>query len=295
MTMRVSERIFVLPQGRGTLAARCWGAELPGVPVLALHGWLDNAATFDELLPRLTLMRPVVALDLPGHGFSSHRPPGMRYHQVDYLDDVLAVMAQLSPEAPVPLLGHSLGAGLAMMIAGALPARVASLALIDGVGPMTYPVTQFPDLMAKALTQWIGHDPEPRPLPSHELALQARCQGMTGPLSRTAAAHLLTRGVVQRDGAWYWSTDKRLRLDSLARYHEAQVFETLARVRAPALLIFAAGGVQHFITDDTPYRARLAAMPTLKTVTLPGGHHLHLEAETAQAVAEAIQAFWAGL
>lgn len=293
MSALTTERAFSLPHGRGTLAARCWGADLPGVPVLALHGWLDNAATFDALLPLLSLTRPVVALDLPGHGFSSHRPPGVRYHQVDYLDDVLAVMAQLSPEAPMPLLGHSLGAGLAMMIAGALPDRVESLVLIDGIGPMTFPADRFPELMAKALTQWTEHDPTPRPILSHELALQARCQGMTGPLTRTAAARLLSRGLVQRDGAWFWSTDKRLRLDSLARYHEDQVLETLARITAPALLILAEQGVQQLVGDNDHYIARLKQLATLRTVVLPGGHHLHLEDDTAAAVAAAVQSFWA--
>ena len=45
-----------------------------------MHGWLDNAATFDTLLPRLDLDRyRVLAIDLPGHGFSDKHPPGINY------------------------------------------------------------------------------------------------------------------------------------------------------------------------------------------------------------------------
>ena len=54
------------------LVAKCWGKP-EGLPVLALHGWLDNAATFDHLAPFLPEFR-LVSLDLPGHGFSDHRP-----------------------------------------------------------------------------------------------------------------------------------------------------------------------------------------------------------------------------
>ena len=59
------------------LAAHLFGPE-DGVPVIALHGWLDNANSFARLAPKLTGLR-IVALDLAGHGHSAHRPPGASY------------------------------------------------------------------------------------------------------------------------------------------------------------------------------------------------------------------------
>ncbi|MFU8802269.1 MAG: alpha/beta fold hydrolase, partial [Bradymonadaceae bacterium] len=52
------------------LAARAFGPD-DGQPILALHGWLDNAATFDKLIPLLGDGLRIVSLDLPGHGLSS--------------------------------------------------------------------------------------------------------------------------------------------------------------------------------------------------------------------------------
>ena len=56
------------------LAAHLFGPE-DGRPVIALHGWLDNANSFARLAPRLEGLR-VIALDMAGHGHSGHRPPG---------------------------------------------------------------------------------------------------------------------------------------------------------------------------------------------------------------------------
>jgi len=73
----VRELELELPHLR--LAAQVWGDPL--LPrLLALHGWLDNAASFDRLAPLLCEHFHIVALDLPGHGRSGHRPPGTWYH-----------------------------------------------------------------------------------------------------------------------------------------------------------------------------------------------------------------------
>ena len=91
------------------LAALRWHAGAPR-RVLALHGWLDNAASFAGLAPRLDGC-DTVALDLPGHGRSDHRPPGVHYHFVDFIPDVLAAADYLG-WSQFALLGHSLGAGI---------------------------------------------------------------------------------------------------------------------------------------------------------------------------------------
>jgi len=65
------------------LAACSWGdPALP--PLLALHGWLDNAASFERLAPLLCEHFHIVAIDLAGHGRSQHRPAGLWYHYIDY-------------------------------------------------------------------------------------------------------------------------------------------------------------------------------------------------------------------
>jgi pimeloyl-ACP methyl ester carboxylesterase len=63
----VKERLF---KANGIqLAAKEWG-DPSGMPVIALHGWLDNANSFDQMLPYLTDMH-VIAIDMAGHSQSS--------------------------------------------------------------------------------------------------------------------------------------------------------------------------------------------------------------------------------
>lgn len=71
------EVTFDVPWG---FVAGKWYGDRNKQPVLAFHGWQDNAGTFDRLIPLLPKTISVWAIDLPGHGKSSHFPTGMQYH-----------------------------------------------------------------------------------------------------------------------------------------------------------------------------------------------------------------------
>ncbi|NXV18942.1 SEHL2 protein, partial [Cepphus grylle] len=100
-----SELKFPVPWGY--VAAKAWGPS-DGHAVLCLHGWLDNANTFDKLIPLLPRDCYYVAMDFSGHGLSSHRPAGSPYHFLDYVTDVRRVAAALQWRR-FTLMGHSMG------------------------------------------------------------------------------------------------------------------------------------------------------------------------------------------
>ena len=74
--------------GLVTIRAKRWGEE-GGIPTLCLHGFLDNAASFDRLAPKLHGL-DIVAMDFAGHGWSDHRPLGMPYSGLSDLHDILS-------------------------------------------------------------------------------------------------------------------------------------------------------------------------------------------------------------
>ena len=75
------------------IACKEWGR--PGfTPIIALHGWLDNAASFDHLIPLMNNVH-VIALDMMGHGKSSHRSADSFYEPWIDVGDVISVADQM--------------------------------------------------------------------------------------------------------------------------------------------------------------------------------------------------------
>lgn len=239
------------------------------LPVLALHGWLDNAHSFLPMAPWLQGL-DLVALDLPGHGHSAHRPPGGRYHIDDYVFDLLAVLDELGWDQAF-LLGHSLGGAICTLTAAAAPERIRSLALIEGLGPLTH----APEETARAWRRAIARS-RPRKRRRHAdlaSAVAARMQGSD--LIEASAALLAQRGLQAADDGWQWRHDERLTWPSSHRYTEAQVLDLLAHIQAPTLCLRAEP--DSGLMSPEKYRRRLAALPFGRDCPAgPGGHHLHM-------------------
>lgn len=258
-----------------------------GLPVLALHGWLDNAASFVPLAPWLPGIR-LVALELPGHGHSDHRPAGQGYNFLDYTDDVLAAADALGWER-FSVMGHSLGGSIGTMLAGACPERIERLALIESIGPLSEDAANAPWRLANALARR-RRSPgrRRRHYASIDEAVEAR--HAVGGLSEAAARLLVERSIVADETGVRWRSDPRLRYPTPYRLTEEQVLGFLRAIRAPTLVIGAQDGLVQ--ADDAVAASRLAAIADVRMHQLPGHHHLHME--DPDPVAELIGPFLRG-
>jgi pimeloyl-ACP methyl ester carboxylesterase len=270
----------------GELAAMQWG-DAGAPPLLALHGWLDNAAGFSRLAPLLAVQRRVIALDLPGHGHSAHLPPGVhRYNNLDQIDHVLDFADALQLER-FDLLGHSLGAGISSLTAAAAPARVGKLALIEGLGPLADDGSQTLARWRDAHAQRETSRRSPRVFASIDAAVAARVA--VGGLDADEAKPIVERNLRDVAGGFAWRSDPRLRLTTPLRIEEAQLRRVIAGIEAPTLLLLA--------EPATPYLppalmdARAACVADIRVEHIAGPHHLHIR--QAQAVAEQLLAFLA--
>ena len=183
---------------RTTMAAKRWGSE-EGEPWLLIHGWMDNASSFDLLAPALLERMPsgaqLVCVDLIGHGHSSHRPGGV-YYLVDYVADAFLFVEALGWKN-FSVLGHSLGQSVASVLSSTLKGRITRLVMLEGLGPTTDPSYAVPSGLEKSLKQMLTVPPPKKIYASAEEATQRRMAGnVVGPLPRLAASILVSRGTV---------------------------------------------------------------------------------------------------
>lgn len=264
-----------------TLAAKRWrnGSRR----VIALHGWLDNAATFDVLAPLLEA--DIVALDLAGHGRSYHRTAQAAYNIWDDLPDILRAADALGWEQ-FHLLGHSRGAIISALLTATLPDRVLSAVLLDGVRPDTRPTTEFFDQLAQHLREHLAPPGRMTHYASIDDAVRARCR--VSDMSPESARPIVARGLQRTEAGWRWRSDRRLRLPSAMRLSRQHVETMLRRLIAkPHLLLLADRGAP----EAQARRERVKKTPGLRWEVFSGGHHFHLENDGA-AMAKKINAFW---
>ena len=251
----------------------------PGAPrVLALHGWLDNAASFVPLLPHLPDL-DLVLLDLPGHGRSDHLPPGVSYTGASAIAQVLAAADALGWER-FCLLGHSMGAGIASLTAAAAPERIQALLAIEGLGGLVGTDAQTVTRLRDALTAARALAAKPlRVFPDLDLPVRARMR--LNELSAGNARLLVERGVVPTQGGYHWSSDPRLTLPTPIRLTEGQVRNLLSAVTCPAWVLFATPAQSYF--PEPQRAARAALLPHARVEYMAGTHHLHMEQPAAVA------------
>ena len=248
--------------------------------VLALHGWLDNAASFVPLAPHLRAL-DLVAPDLPGHGSSAHLPTGADYSFAGAVNSVFDIADALGWEQ-FSLLGHSMGAGIASLAAAACPQRVQRLLAIEALGALA----EEPERTVARLRDAIAAS---RLLPRKplrvfpDLASAVRARMLANALSEPVARLLARRGIVPVEGGFVWSSDPRLTLPTMLRLTEAQVRNLVAGIECPTRVIYA-DPAQAYLPDPLR-RERAGLLPRGELVVLPGGHHLHMEDPVAVAAA----------
>lgn len=275
-----------LPTSDLALAATVWGPP-DGLPFLGLHGWLDNVATFARLAPLLPRLR-LVCLDLPGHGQSQWRATGSNYHFIDWIPDVFEAADALGWQR-FGIVGHSMGAAIATLMAGACPERITHLICIEGFGPLVYRDEDAPQGLAESLSQRRRlANKSARPHASVAAAGQ-KLQQVVGYAHPDSARLLVERGTHAVPGGVTWRADPRLRRISPQRFTEGQVQAFLRRITCPSLLVLGGSGL-HFSPEMIEQRK--ACLPQLQSVALEGGHHLHLD--DPEPVASAIHAFLEG-
>ncbi|XP_058876999.1 serine hydrolase-like protein isoform X2 [Acipenser ruthenus] len=252
MGQKVTELRFPVPWGH--IAAKSWGPR-EGRPVLCLHGWLDNANSFDRLIPLLPQECRCLAIDFPGHGLSSHRSPGAHYSFPAYVNDVLRVAKALEWKT-FSILGHSMGGNVACL-------------------------DEIPRLVRKGMEEMLGYESEARPgkvYPPEEAC--QRLLSANSSLCEESALILLQRGSTEVPGGLVFNRDFRLNLTNIARVTLEQSLQLQKRITASVLIVLAEEGIPKnaILNPDKllqGFRDSLGESH-FRLESVPGNHHVHL-------------------
>ena len=248
----VRRAAVALGDGR-EMSALVWG---DGDPELVfLHGGAQNAHTWDTVALALR-PTPIVAVDLPGHGYSSWRSDG-RYDPRSLADDVAVAVQALAPRARA-VVGMSLGGLTAIELAVRHPSLVARLFVVD-VTPGTDRVK------AKAIIDFVNG---PQSFASFD-ELFAR----TVEHNPTRTASSLRRGILHNarrldDGSWVWRYDR-----STARPAEADHTDYWDDVSALAVPLLLARGARSPVVDDNDVAELMARQPSAQVTVVQGAGH----------------------
>lgn len=261
---------------------RRWG-EPSRPPLFLLHGFLDVSATFQPLVAPLLARWQVLAPDWRGFGYTQWPADGYWFH--DYIADLEALLEHYSADAPVLLVGHSMGSQVASLYAGLRPQRVRKLVSLDGTGLPDMP----PALAPERLRRWLDRLREPPPQKSYgsfeELAERVRRQH---PRLAPEQALFVARCWGRQDGRGRISlcADPRHLLPFPGLYRQAETEEIWRQVTAPTLFVDAGERADGGLLTPAEKARRRTCFKDHRVAVIEGaGHMLHFDAPEATAAA----------
>lgn len=263
-------------------------------PLLMLHGWMDVGASFQFVVDALQDPgRSVISLDWRGFG-QSLGSGSDAYWFPDYLGDLDALLDAISPDAPVDLLGHSMGGNIVMSYAGVRPARVRRLINLEGFGLPDTKSEQAPGRLAK----WLDDLKAPQELKTYPdlEAVAARLMKTNPRLSPDKAAWLAPHWSREQDGAWHILADPAHKRANPTLYRKDEIMAIWARIEAPLLWVEGAcTDLSKFWGSRYPrsdFESRIGVVPSLQRQVLADAAHM-LHHDQPEALAAAIERFLA--
>lgn len=242
--------------------------------ILFLHGWQDNAATFKTTMEAYKKHHPfhhLIAIDWFGHGLSSHKGDDNFYHFFDYIDDLHQIILQTKLENVV-LVGHSLGALIASAYCAVFPEKVSALMMIEALGPLSEEEDKITERLRQGILSRQRYRNKPqRTLKDKQAAIELRSK--VNQLPELLIEPMVTRSLTTSYEHVQWTTDAKVKCDSLYRMSEAHALSLLSKIECPVVAVIGSEGYGHLKQKTHRYRH----ISNFECFKIEGGHHCHLE------------------
>jgi pimeloyl-ACP methyl ester carboxylesterase len=279
----VVRRAYAEVAGGRRLSALVWQDGDP--ELVLLHGGSQNAHTWDTVA--MALDRPLVAIDLPGHGHSD----GPGDHLAGQLDahgnavDVAAAIRQLAPAAKA-VIGMSLGGLTAIALSAEAPELVRKIVLVDVLPGIK-------GQRAQHITDFVNG---PASFASLDELLER-----TARFNPARSRSSLRRGILhnaeqQPDGTWVWRWARHRRpapaspvpAGAAAGIRYGPLWEEVSSITVPLLL--ARGMRPDSVLDDDDERELLRRLPSAQVIHVEDAGH-SLQGDTPLELAAIIEHF----
>lgn len=254
-------------------------------PVLALHGWQDNAGTYDLLVPLLPSHISILCIDLPGHGLSTHLPDGCYYNSLNNVIVLLLIMKAYKWRK-LYLMGHSMSAILGFVFAALFPDKMGMLIGIEGMKPHRVLSSDTLISFGKRFEKFIAEDErrsmrgvEPPSFTFDEL-VERIYNGTFQSIDRDLCKYMLARNIhrsLYNPERYYFSRDRRLKFYNYVIADQDTYIEMARSIRCPYLFIKARHTL--IMEDDKSYKEILnilLSQSNFQYYECDGSHHVHM-------------------
>lgn len=274
------DRATFFDVNRTRLRAWCWG-DPAAEPVVLVHGAYDHGRTWDGLAPRLAALGfHVVAIDVRGHGDSGRLSSGMAWNACTIDLCELARVLAPRPDAPIGMIGHSMGGGQVLTAAATMPERFSWLVNLDGLGP---PAEGFlHDDVVEVTTRSLDEidtfrTRPPRPWASRDLLVERR-GAINIRLPRPFLEHLVEHGTVEVEGGYLWKWDPLFRTGVPDGFSLELILAQYRHVVAPTLVLVSSEEDAWTEVHDEEAERRVGMLAAGRLESVPGaGHYVHIE------------------
>nr|XP_022903289.1 serine hydrolase-like protein [Onthophagus taurus] len=267
-----------IPVPWGHIAAKTWGKE-ENQTVICVHGTLDNAGSFDTLIPHLPQSFYYVCIDLPGHGLSSHYEKYLPVTFHNLLLPLRIVCEYLARDTYI-FMGHSLGARLLVTHCQLFQQQTSKLILIDSTYTLPKPPVIY--LMSledtyNNLMKSLDFKPEDRPSMTYaEAVRKVKESRFSGTLTYETAEHI-TRRMVEKNGDKYQFTyDPRLKtiLEPPVDMKYIEELLKLCPLQCPVIVLAMKDTVEAFEKYEFSHNY-MNVIPDSEVHVIDGHHHYH--------------------
>ncbi|XP_037936059.1 probable serine hydrolase [Teleopsis dalmanni] len=272
-----------IPVPWGHISGKWYGPQTVQ-PILGLHGWQDNAGTYDLLVPLFPPEVAFLSIDLPGHGLSSRLPDGCYYNTVDNLYIIRIIMKQYKWEK-VSIIGHSMSAIIGFLFAAVFPDKVDMVIAIDALKPHQRPYSSVIRTMETRMDEFLREDERNRsnvepPSYAYDELIERIFIGTFHSVNKNICHHMLARHIQKSEkypNKYFFCRDRRLKFYNYAAGSQELCVEMAKRIECPYLFIKARHS-SYF--EEKKYYDEvfdiLTKKPNFEYFECDGSHHLHM-------------------